>query len=67
MIAVSGPQFAFVDRGRRDENYAEIVSFGEMRVREDGVEVCGKSVERDMLLWAAWGVWEARVVGALKG
>lgn len=31
------------------------------------MEVCGKSVERDMLLWAAWGVWEARVVGALKG
>jgi hypothetical protein len=38
-----------------------------MRVREDGVEVCGESVERDVLLWAAWGVWKARVVGALKG
>jgi hypothetical protein len=31
------------------------------------VEVGSESVERDVLLWTAWGVWEAGVVGALEG
>ena len=41
------------------------MSVGEVWVREDSVEVCDESVERDVLLWTTWGVWEARVVGAL--
>lgn len=43
------------------------MSVSETGVREDGVEVCGESVERNMLLWTAWGVWKARVVGTLEG
>jgi hypothetical protein len=31
------------------------------------VEVGSESVERNVLLWTAWGVWEAGVVGALEG
>jgi hypothetical protein len=31
------------------------------------VEIDGESIERDMLLWTAWGVGKARVVGALEG
>jgi hypothetical protein len=43
------------------------VSVGEMWVRENGVEVRGESLNRDVLLWTAWGVWKARVVGTFKG
>jgi len=36
-------------------------------VREDGVQVGGECLEWDILLWASWCVWEARVVGTLVG
>jgi hypothetical protein len=67
VIAVNGSQFALVYRGRRYEDYTEIVAVGDMWVREDVVEVGSERFERDVLLWAAWGVWKAGVVGALAG
>jgi hypothetical protein len=36
-----------------------------MRVGEDGVKVGGEQIQWDILLRAAWSVWEARVVGTL--
>jgi len=64
---VGSAQHTLVDRRRRDQDDAEIGSASQVLVREYGVQVGGECVEWNILLWASWGVWEARVVGALVG
>ena len=64
---VGGAQHTLVDRRRRDQDDAEVRSASDVLVREDGVQVGGECIEWDILLWASWGVWEARVVGAFVG
>ena len=65
--AVGSAQHTLVNRRRRDQDDAEVGSASDVLVREDGVHVGGERVEWDILLWASWGVREARVVGALVG
>lgn len=66
VATVVSPQHPLVDRRRGDEDDSEVGTSSDVRMREDGVEVSGEGLERDVLLRATWSVGEAGVVGAYE-